>query len=71
MSMDPVVLASARKQGSEMTTCPTPTLDTSRRVRRPHRGADAARRMLEVGLASAEGIGFILHAIIARPKFAR
>ena len=36
-------------------------------------GADAAGRMLEIGLASdtAEGIEFIVHAMPAREKFLR
>lgn len=34
-------------------------------------GADRAGRMLEVGVAAAEGVDFIVHAMVARPKFLR
>ena len=34
-------------------------------------GADEAGRVLEVGVASAEGFEFIVHAMSARPKFLR
>lgn len=34
-------------------------------------GADAAGRMLEIGLAMAEGSEFIVHAMPAREKFLR
>jgi hypothetical protein len=32
-------------------------------------GADTAGRMLEVGVAHAEGVEFIVHAMAARPRF--
>jgi hypothetical protein len=32
-------------------------------------GSDRADRMLEVGVAHAEGIDFIVHTMPARPKF--
>jgi hypothetical protein len=32
-------------------------------------GPDRAARMLEIGVAHAEGIDFIVHAMPARPKF--
>ena len=32
-------------------------------------GADAAGRMLEIGVAESEGIEFIVHAMTARAKF--
>ena len=32
-------------------------------------GPDASARMLEVGVAQAEGIEFIVRAMAARPKF--
>lgn len=32
-------------------------------------GADTAGRMLEIGVASSEGIEFIVHAMPARNKF--
>ena len=34
-------------------------------------GADSSGRILEVGVASAEGFDFIVHAMSARPKFLR
>lgn len=34
-------------------------------------GADESGRMLEVGVATAEGIEFIVHAMPARDKFLR
>lgn len=34
-------------------------------------GADAAGRLLEVGVATAEGIDFIVHAMAARSRFLR
>lgn len=34
-------------------------------------GADESGRMLEVGVAAAEGIDFIVHAMRARDKFLR
>lgn len=32
-------------------------------------GADTAGRMLEIGVATSDGIDFIVHAMPARPKF--
>ena len=32
-------------------------------------GADAAGRMLEIGVTTAEGVEFITHAMATRPKF--
>ena len=34
-------------------------------------GADEAGLLLEVGVATAEGVDFIVHAMPARPKFLR
>ena len=34
-------------------------------------GGDRGGRLLEVGLAEAEGIEFIVHVMPARPKFVR
>ncbi len=34
-------------------------------------GVDRAGRLLEIGVASAEGIDFIVHAMPARPRFLR
>ena len=73
--MDPVILASARKHGvtdDEMLHA----------YRNPIRvfefedltmliGADASGRLLEVGIAIAEGIEFVAHAMPARQKFLR
>ena len=75
MSMDPVVLASARRHGISDD-------DMLHAYRHPIRvfefddltmlvGADKAGRVLEVGLAAAEGMEFIVHAMLARPKFLR
>ncbi|MGD9794745.1 MAG: hypothetical protein AB7V43_14825 [Acidimicrobiia bacterium] len=73
--MDPVVLASARKHG-------VTDDDMLHAYRNPVRvfvlddltmviGADHAGQLLEVGIASAEGVEFIVHAMLARPKFLR
>ncbi len=75
MLMDPVVVESARKHG-------VLDQDMLHAYRNPLRvfelddltmliGADAAGRMLEIGLATAEGIEFIVHAMPAREKFLR
>lgn len=75
MSMDPVVLGSARRHGISDD-------DMLHAYRHPIRvfefddltmlvGADKAGRVLEVGLAAAEGMEFIVHAMLARPKFLR
>jgi hypothetical protein len=34
-------------------------------------GAGQAGRILEVGVTTAEGIEFVVHAMAARPKFTR
>jgi hypothetical protein len=34
-------------------------------------GSDVSGRMLEIGVAQAEGIEFIVHAVPARSKFTR
>ena len=71
--MDPVILTSARKHGITDN-------DMLHAYRHPIRvfvlddldmlvGADTAGRMLEVGVATAEGVEFIVHAMAARPKF--
>ena len=73
--MDPVILASARRHGITDD-------DMLHAYRNPVRvfefdelamliGSDQAGRMLEVGLATAEGVEFIVHAMTARPKFLR
>ncbi|MEM8621821.1 MAG: hypothetical protein AAGF73_19115 [Actinomycetota bacterium] len=71
--MDPVIVASARRH--EITDD-----DMLHAYRNPTRvfdlddldmliGADRAGRMLEIGVAIAEGVEFIVHAMAARPKF--
>lgn len=71
--MEPVILPSARKH--EVTDA-----DMLHAYRNPIRvfevddltmliGADEAGNLLEVGVANAEGIDFIVHAMVARPKF--
>jgi hypothetical protein len=34
-------------------------------------GADEAGRLLEIGVSTAEGVDFIVHAMTARPRFLR
>lgn len=34
-------------------------------------GADEAERLLEIGVATGEGVEFIVHAMAARPRFLR
>ncbi len=71
--MDPVVLASERKHGIS-------DEDMLHADRHPIRafdlddlvmlvGADPSGRMPEVGVATAEGIDFVVRAMAARPKF--
>lgn len=71
--MDPVILASARKHG-------IPDDDILRAYRNPIRvfdlddltmliGPDQSARLLEIGVAHAESIDFIVHAMAARPRF--
>ncbi len=73
--MDPVILGSARKH--EVTD-----EDILHAYRNPIRvfdfddltmliGPDHATRLLEVGVVSAEGVEFIVHAMPARDKFLR
>lgn len=73
--MDPVVLESARKHGISDS-------DMLHAYRNPIRvfalddlvmliGADEAGRLLEVGVAEAEGLEFIVHAMPARQRFLR
>lgn len=75
MHMDPVIVASARKHG-------IPDNDMLHAYRNPIRvfklddlvmliGGDESGRMLEIGVAAAEGIEFIVHAMPARDKFLR
>lgn len=71
--MDPVILASARKHG-------IPDDDILHAYRNPIRvfdlddltmliGPDQSARLLEIGVAHAESIDFIVHAMAARPSF--
>jgi hypothetical protein len=71
--VDPVILASARKHGIS-------DEDMLHAYRNPIRvfdlddltmliGPDTTARLLEIGVAEAEGIEFIVHAMAARPKF--
>ena len=73
--MDPVILASARKHGISDD-------DMLHAYRNPIRvfafdeltmliGAGQDGQELEVGLVTADGVEFIVHAMIARPKFLR
>jgi len=75
MRMDPVIVASARKHGIADS-------DMLHAYRNPMRvfqmedlvmliGGDESARMLEIGVAAAEGIEFIVHAMPAREKFLR
>jgi hypothetical protein len=73
--MDPVILTSARKHGINDN-------DMLHAYRNPVRvfdlddlvmliGADEAGRLLEIGVATGEGVEFIVHAMAARPRFLR
>lgn len=73
--MDPVILPSARKHGITDD-------DMLHAYRNPVRGfslddltmligADITGRLLEIGVATGEGIEFIVHAMPARAKFTR
>ncbi len=73
MNVDPVILTSARKHGID-------DEDMLHAYRNPIRvfdlddltmliGPDTSARLLEVGIAEAEGIEFIVHAMAARPRF--
>jgi superfamily II DNA/RNA helicase len=73
--VDPVIVAGARKHG-------IPDGQMLHAYRYPVRGfdlddltmlvgADETGRMLEVGVAVADGIEFIVHAMPAREKFLR
>jgi hypothetical protein len=73
MGVDPVILHSARKHGID-------DEDMLHTYRHPIRvfdlddltmliGPDTTARLLEIGVAEAEGIEFIVHAMPARPKF--
>lgn len=68
-----MILASARKHGID-------DEDMLHAYRNPIRvfdlddltmliGPDTSARILEIGVAEAEGVEFIVHAMAARPKF--
>ncbi len=73
--MDPVVLASARKHGVRDDDALHAYANPIRVLRLDDLlmliGPDLAGRLLEVGVSSADGIDFIIHAMPARPKFLR
>jgi len=71
--MDPVILSSARRHGIRDD-------NMLHAYRNPIRvfevddltmliGPDESATLLEIGVAHAEGIDFIVHAMAARPKF--
>lgn len=73
--MDPVIVATARKHGVNDN-------DMLHAYRNPIRvfslddlimliGADQAGNLLELGVATGEGVEFIVHAMPARPRFLR
>lgn len=73
--MDPVILQSARKHGIS-------DEDILHAYHHPIRvlrlddltmliGPDQSTRLLEIGVNTAEGVEFIVHAMLARPKFIR
>jgi hypothetical protein len=71
--VDPAILASARKHG----VIDEDMLHAYRNPVRVFRlddltmliGPDRSAQLLEIGVASAEGIDFIVHAMTARPRF--
>jgi hypothetical protein len=71
--VDPVILASARKHGIT-------DEDMLHAYRNPTRvfelddltmlvGPDRSANLLEVGVTTAEGIDFVVHAMVVRPRF--
>ncbi len=75
MEPEPVILESARRHGIA-------DHDMLHAYRNPIRvfdgddltmliGPDQSGQLLEIGVASAEGLDFILHAMPARPRFVR
>jgi len=71
--VDPVILASARRHGVRDN-------DILHAYRNPMRvfdlddltmliGPDESAALLEIGVAHAEGIDFVVHAMPARPRF--
>ena len=75
MDVDPVILESARKHGIT-------SEDMIHAYHHPIRvlqlddltmliGPDRSTRLLEIGLSTGEGVEFIVHARLARPKYLR
>ncbi|CAB5056385.1 MAG: hypothetical protein F2930_07675 [Actinobacteria bacterium] len=75
MDVDPVILESARKHGIA-------NEDMIHAYHHPIRvfqlddltmliGPDRSTRLLEIGLSTGEGVEFIVHAMLARPKYLR
>ena len=73
MDVDPVILDGARRHGIRDD-------DMLHAYRHPIRvfefedltmliGPDQAARLLEIGVAEAEGVEFIVHAMATRPKY--
>ena len=73
--MDPVVLSNARKHrvadGDMLHAYHHPVRVFALDDLTMLIGSDGAGRVLEVGVSSAEGFDFIVHAMSARPKFLR
>jgi hypothetical protein len=73
--VDPVILTSDRKHGigdSDMLhgyRNPVRVFDLDDLIMLV--GADEAGRILEIGVATAEAVKFIVHAMAARPRFLR
>jgi len=73
--VDPTILASARKHGvtdEDMLHAydhPVRVFEAQGLVMLV--GVDRSGRLLEIGVASAEGLDFVVHAMPARPKFLR
>lgn len=71
--MDPVILASARKHGIADDDAlhayrnPIAVFDVDDLVMLV--GSDPAGWLLEIGVAHAEGVDFVVHAMQARPRF--
>jgi len=71
--VDPVILASAREHGvldDDMLHAyrnPIRVFDVGELIMLI--GPDQSSSLLEIGVAHAEGIDFIVHAMAARPKF--
>jgi hypothetical protein len=75
MEPEPVILESARRHGiadhDMLHAYHNPIRVFDRDGLTMLVGPDQAGRLLEVGVASAEGLDFIVHAMPARPMFVR